>query len=217
MTTAADAAKPRLRGVLHQVAFVLAGVATAALIWMARPGAQRRCTVVFGASLVGLFGVSALYHRVSWRAETLGWMRRLDHSAVVVAIAGGYTPLLALVPSSSGGHRALALMWIGAGVGVIRAFTWPRAPAWIAASLCVAIGWVGAGQVIDRLPAAGAWIIGAFVASGLLYTLGAVVYATKRPDPAPHVFGYHEVFHALVVFGTALLFGHVAMVLRAGP
>lgn len=217
MATPADAPKPRLRGVLHQVAFVLAPVATAALIWMARPGAQRWCTVVFGASLVGLFGVSALYHRVSWRPEALGWMRRLDHSAVVVAIAAGYTPLLALVPSSSGGHGALALMWIGAGIGVVRAFAWPRAPAWIAASLCVAIGWVGAGQVIDRLPAAGAWIIGAFVASGLLYTLGAVVYATKRPDPVPHVFGYHEVFHALVVFGTALLFGHVALVLRAGP
>ena len=144
-------------------------------------------------------------------------MRRLDHSAVVVAIAGGYTPLLALVPSSSGGHGALAVMWIGAGIGVIRALAWPRAPTWVAASLCVAIGWVGAGQVIDRMPAAGALTIAAFVASGLLYTLGAIVYATKRPDPVPHIFGYHEVFHALVVLGTALLFGHVALVLRAGP
>jgi hemolysin III len=212
-----EVSKPRLRGVLHQVAFVLATLATAALIRTAHPGIQRQCAVVFGVSLVGLFGVSALYHRVSWRPDALSWMRRLDHSAVVVAIAGGYTPLLALVPSSSGGHGALAVMWIGAGIGVIRALAWPRAPTWVAASLCVAIGWVGAGQVIDRMPVAGALTIAAFVASGLLYTFGAIVYATKRPDPVPHVFGYHEVFHALVVLGTALLFGHVALVLRAGP
>ncbi len=216
MAISGDASKPRLRGVLHQVAFVLASVATAALIWMARPGLQRRCTVVFGASLVGLFGVSALYHRVSWRPVALSWMRRLDHSAVVVAIAGGYTPLLALFPSTGGGHGALAVMWIGAGIGVVRAVAWPHAPTWIAALLCGAIGWVGAAQVIDRVPAAGALTIAAFVASGLLYTLGAIVYATKRPDPVPHVFGYHEVFHALVVFGTALLFAHVALVLHAG-
>ncbi|HEX8791683.1 MAG TPA: hemolysin III family protein [Polyangiaceae bacterium] len=216
MAISGDAQKPRLRGVLHQVAFVLASVATAALIWMARPGLQRRSTVVFGASLVALFAVSALYHRVSWRPRALSFMRRLDHSAVVVAIAGGYTPLLALVPSARGGHAALAVMWIAAGIGVARAFAWPRAPTWVAASLCVAIGWVGSGEVIDRVPAAGASTIAAFVASGLLYTLGAVVYATRRPDPVPHVFGYHEVFHALVVLGTALLFGHVALVLRAG-
>jgi hemolysin III len=209
--------KPRLRGVSHQAAFFLAAVGTAALVAVARPGVQVWSTAVFGASLVALFAVSALYHRGSWSPRALRWMRRLDHAAVLVALAGGYTPLLALVPSRSGGHGALAVIWIGAGIGVVRAFAWPDAPAWVAAAFCVALGWIGAGEVFDRVRAAGVLTIAAFVAAGLAYTLGAAVYATKRPDPAPRVFGYHEVFHALVVAGTACLFGHVALLLHLQP
>jgi hemolysin III len=216
-TTASEASRPRLRGVSHQLAFILAAVTTLALLRVARPGIQWWATVVFGASLVALFGISALYHRVSWRPEAQQWMRRLDHSAVFVAMAGGHTPLFALVPSAGGGHGALAAIWIGAGIGVVRALAWPDAPSWVAASLCVALGWVCAGQVLDRVPGAGGPTIAVFVASGLVYTVGAVVYATRRPDPAPRVFGYHEVFHALIVAGTALLFGHVALVLRSAP
>jgi hemolysin III len=208
-------AKPRLRGVSHQLAFYVACLATALLMRAARPGDELLCTVVFGASLVFLFGVSALYHRGSWSARALIWMRRLDHAAVFVAMAGGHTPLFALVPSAHGGHGALAMIWIGAAIGVARAFAWPKAPAWVTASLSVAVGWACAGQVMARVSTAGAPAIAAFVAGGLLYTVGAVVYATKRPDPAPRVFGYHEVFHALVVAGTALLFVHLALLLRA--
>ena len=105
-----SASKPRLRGVSHQISFVLASIATVMLTGAARSGVQRLSTVVFGASLVVLFGVSGLYHRVTWRPEALRWMRRLDHSAVLVAIAGGYTPLLALVSSTRGGHGALGVM-----------------------------------------------------------------------------------------------------------
>lgn len=217
ITTASGSPRPRLRGVSHQIAFFLAGVATTALVRLAHPGVQRSCTVVFGASLVFLFGVSALYHRVRWPPGPLRWMRRLDYSAVLVAMAGGYTPLFALVPSTSGGHGALALIWTGAGIGVLRTIVWPDAPAWVVVAVCVAVGWVGAGQVLDRVPSVGAPAIGAFVASGLLHTIGAVVLATRRPDPLPHLFGYHEVFHALVVVGTAVLFAHVAMLLRSVP
>jgi hemolysin III len=213
----AAAPKPLLRGVSHQIAFLLASMATVALTWTARAGIQRFSTVVFGASLAALFGVSSLYHRVTWHPEALRWMRRLDHSAVLVAIAGGYTPLLALVASTRGGHTALGVMWIGAAIGSVRAFTWPDAPTWVAASVGVALGWVGAGQVLDRVHATGMPAIVTFVTSGLLYTLGAAVYATRRPDPAPRVFGYLEVFHALVVTGTVFLFGHVAFLLRSSP
>ena len=211
---AAAVAKPRLRGVSHQLAFFAAALASVELLRMARPADALAPTAVFCASLVLLFGISALYHRRSWRPRALSWMRRLDHAAVFVAMAGGHTPLFALVPSTRGGHGALAMIWTGAAIGVVRAFAWPRAPAWVTALLCVVVGWACAGQVLDRVSAAGAPAIAAFVAAGLLYTLGAVVYATRRPDPAPRVFGYHEVFHALVVVGTALLFVHVALVLR---
>ncbi|HEY3815887.1 MAG TPA: hemolysin III family protein [Polyangiaceae bacterium] len=216
-TTASVAPKPELRGVSHQVAFFLAAVGTMALVRLAHPGVQRWCTAVFGGSLVVLFGVSALYHRVRWRPRALRWMRRLDHSAVLVAMAGGFTPLFALVPSTRGGHGALAVIWIGAGIGVLRAFVWPDAPPWIVVAVSVAVGWACAGQVVDRLASVGPWIIGSFVASGLLYTIGGGVLATKRPDPLPRLFGYHEVFHAFVVAGTATLFAHVAMLLRSAP
>jgi hemolysin III len=209
--------KPRLRGVSHQIAFVLVGVASVGLVLTARPGLQSWCAVVFGASLTVLFGVSALYHRVRWPPDVLRQMRRLDHSAVFVAMAGGFTPLFALVPSTRGGHGALAVIWIGAGVGVVRALVWPNAPTVVAASLYVVLGWICAGHVLDRALTAGALPIASFVASGVIYTLGALVFATKRPDPLPHVFGYHEVFHALVVIGTAVLFGHVTLVMRAAP
>lgn len=215
LAVAPDAPKPRLRGTSHQIAFVLSLVATAALLRVARPGVERSSTAVFGASLIALFGTSALYHRVPWRPRALRWMRRLDHSAVLVSMAGGFTPLFAMVPSKSGGHGALALVWVGAGIGVARAFAWPDAPTWVVVAVCVAVGWVCAGQVLERVPAAGALVVGCFVAAGMLYTLGAVVLATRRPDPAPRWFGYHEVFHALVVAGTVVLFAHVAMMLRS--
>jgi hemolysin III len=106
-------------------------------------------------------------------------------------------------------------MWIGAAIGVARALAWPNAPPWITALLSVALGWIGVGEVIDRGLVAGAFTIAPFALSGVLYTIGAVVYATRRPDPVPLVFGYHEVFHALIVAGSVSLYGHVALVLRA--
>ena len=208
-----DSARPVLRGVSHQLAFWPALVATAALVAHARPGLPSGCALIFGASLVVLFAASALYHRVDWRPRARRWMRRLDHSAIFLAIAGGHTPLFALVPSTKGGHGALAVTWIGAAMGVVKSLAWPDAPTWLTALFCALLGWVGATEVLDRVAVIGAAPIGPFVASGVTYTLGAVVLATKRPNPVPRVFGYHEVFHALVVLGTVLLFGHVALVL----
>jgi hemolysin III len=216
MNGAAHAPRPRLRGVSHQIAFVLAVGATLALVREARPGASSLWAGVFGASLVALFGTSALYHRVIWRPGARRWMQRLDHSAVIVSIAGGYTPLLAVVPSQGGGHGALAVTWVGAAVGVARAVAWPHAPAWVSASLGIVLGSIGVGQVLDRAAAAGTTAVALFVASGLIYIVGAIVYVTKRPDPSPRVFGYHEVFHALIVAGTVLLFVHASLVLCPG-
>ena len=123
-------AKPRLRGVSHQIAFFLAIAATAVLVILSPPGAPSRAALVFGLSLVCLFGISALYHRVQWTPDARQWMRRLDHAAIFILIAGGYTPLFALVASSHGGHTALVAIWLGALVGVLKSVLVPKAPKW---------------------------------------------------------------------------------------
>jgi hemolysin III len=207
--------KPLLRGVTHHISFYCAVVATAVLVVRARPGAATFAALVFGASLAILFGISALYHRVNWSPEARKRMRRLDHAAIFVLIAGGYTPLFGLVPSSAGGHGALAAIWVGAALGVFKSLLWPDAPKWITALLCVLLGWMVVGQVVDRVTVVGQLSVGLLIGSGAIYSLGAVVYALKRPDPAPRVFGYHEVFHALVVLASVCLFAHVVTVLVA--
>jgi hemolysin III len=209
----ASAAKPLLRGVSHQISFFCAIAACAALVLRARPGAATAAAFVFSVSLVNLFGTSALYHRVDWSPAARKRMRRLDHAAIFILIAGGYTPLFALVPSTAGGHGALAAIWVGALAGVIKSLAWPNAPKWMTALLCVGLGWTVAGQVMDRVAVAGGVSIGLLVASGVTYSLGALVYALKRPDPFPRIFGYHEVFHAIVIVASVCLFAHVAMVL----
>jgi hemolysin III len=204
-----------LRGVSHQVAFVAAVAATAALVVRARSSVEVRAVLVFGASLALLFGVSALYHRVKWTPVARQRMRRLDHAAIFVLIAGGYTPLFSLVPASSGGHGALVAIWVGASVGVVKSMLWPGAPKWLTALLCVLLGWIVIGQVIDRVNVVGTLGIALLAASGVVYSVGALVYAIKRPDPWPRVFGYHEVFHALVVAASVALYAHVLFVLDA--
>ena len=209
------APKPLLRGVSHQVAFFVAILATAALVAASKAGAASRAALVFGLSLICLFGVSALYHRVQWTPAARQRMRRLDHAAIFVLIAGGYTPLFALFPSSRGGHTALAAIWGGALVGVAKSVLFPNAPKWVTALVCVALGWAVFGEVVDRAAFVGWDCLGLLIASGSTYSLGALVYALKRPDPSPRVFGYHEVFHAIVIAASACLFAHVMLVLRA--
>ncbi len=207
--------KPRLRGVSHQIAFFAAIAASVVLVFQAKTEEAARAAGVFGASLVALFGISALYHRVDWSPAARQRMRRLDHAAIFILIAGGYTPLFALMPSTKGGHGALAAIWAGAAVGVLKSLAWPTAPKWITALVCVGLGWAVVGEVVDRAPLVGWWTLGLLVASGTTYSLGALVYALKKPDPVPTVFGYHEVFHAIVILASILLYAHVAMVLRA--
>jgi hemolysin III len=210
---ALSAPKPLFRGVSHQVGFFVALAASAFLL---RRCHDRRAVVaatVFAASLANLLGTSALYHRVHWSPAARQRMRRLDHAAIFVLIAGGYTPLFALVPAPDGGHLALAMMWAAAALGVLKSLVWVRAPKWITALLAVGVGWLAVGQVAARIAAVGPLCVGLLVASGTIYSLGAVVYALKRPDPLPRIFGYHEVFHALVVIASVCLYLHVWMVL----
>ncbi|HRG95926.1 MAG TPA: hemolysin III family protein [Polyangiaceae bacterium] len=208
--------KPRYRGVSHQVGFFVAIVAGLALFAWAKPGVARGAAAVFGGSVALLLGTSALYHRRNWEGVGRERMRRLDHAAIFVLIAGGWTPLLTVLPRPGGGRLALALIVGGAALGVVKSLLWPNAPKWIIAVLCVALGWAGIGEAARASSVLGAPALGLLVASGVAYSVGALVYARKRPDPLPEVFGYHEVFHALVLVATACLYGFVVIVLQHG-
>jgi hemolysin III len=212
---AAGPEKPLLRGVSHEVAFFAALIAAGALVLRAQSLRVGMAALVFGVSLALLFGTSAMYHRINWDPARRQRMRRLDHAAIFILIAGGYTPLFALVPSSAGGHAALWVIWIGAALGVVKSLLWAHAPKWVTALFCVTLGWTVAGQVVDRAPAVGWLAVGMLLACGVIYSIGALVYALRRPDPFPKVFGYHEVFHAIVIVASACLFAHVVLVMQA--
>lgn len=208
-------AKPLFRGVSHQFAFFGSILLTAILVAWAPASSAKVATSVFGGTVALLFGTSALYHRIDWNPASRQRMRRLDHAAIFVLIAGGYTPLLALVPSATGSHSALLGVWAGAIVGVVKSILWPNAPKWVTAVLCVGLGWTGAGAIVARVSVIGWPCVVVMLGAGVLYSIGAAVYARKRPDPWPEVFGYHEVFHALVVVATLCLYAQVVIVIRA--
>ncbi len=211
---AAPRQKPLLRGVSHEIA---AGVALAGLVALVAlaPGPRARiAAAVYGGSLVALFGVSALYHRPTWAPRARAWMKRLDHSAIFLLIAGTYTPLCLLLGDGRS-RTLLGVVWAGAGLGIVRALVWPRAPRAIATALYLLLGWAAVPIVPSILRELGPGALALLAAGGLLYTVGAVIYASRRPDPFPRVFGYHEVFHALVIAAAGLQFAVVAVAVRA--
>jgi hemolysin III len=197
--------KPRLRGVLHQWACACSVPLGLALVAVADTARARIALSVYALSLMGLFGASALYHRINWRSVAArDWMRRLDHSMIFVLIAGSYTPFAVLVLHGPLAVAILIAVWAGAVLGVAFNLVWSDAPTWLRAALYVCLGWVAVAalpQLGDAIGVVGMILLGL---GGVLYTLGAVVYAVKRPDPLPSVFGYHEVFHTLVIAAAAL-------------
>jgi hemolysin III len=206
------AEKPSLRGVSHQIAFFGMIAATLFVLAEARARVATASVLVFGLSLAALFGTSALYHRFDWSSRARRWLKCADHAAIFVAMAGGYTPVFALVPS--GGPRALVVIWLGAAIGALKSLLWPDAPKRLNAVLYAGFGWAVAFELSGRASALSPLSLALLVASGILYTVGAIVFASERPNPFPRVFGYHEVFHALIVLGTGCLFGHVLVLVR---
>ena len=203
--------KPRMRGVLHQWAFVVSVGLGLALVLVANPGRERFAALVYALSVAGLLGTSATYHRVNWtRASARRWMRKLDHSMIFVLIAGTYTPFGLLVAEGTLATAILIAVWSGAVAGIILQLSWIDAPAWVSAGVYVALGWVAVAIIPDLLSELGLVATLMVGAGGLLYTIGAVVYARRRPDPVPTVFGYHEVFHLLVVVAAGLQYAVVA-------
>jgi len=203
--------KPRLRGVSHQWAFFVSLALGAALVVAAPAGQPRLAAAIYALSVAALFGTSALYHRITWSTHAARrWMRRLDHSMIFFLIAGTYTPFALLVLNGPLADVILVVVWIGAIAGAIVEMVWIDHPKWVAALIYMSLGWVAAiafPGLWGDMGVAGTLLV---AVGGLLYTAGAVVYATQRPDPSPRVFGYHEVFHALVIAAAAAQFAAIA-------
>ena len=208
--------KPLMRGVLHQVFAFVAAAAAITLISLAPTTRAVWAAGVYGFSLVGLLTISATYHRNTWKPVARLFMQRLDHSAIFVLIAGTYTPICLLVLGSAG-VPLLAVVWSGALFGVFQATFWPSAPKLIKASLYIGLGWALVLQWSALMAALTTTELALIAAGGLAYTFGALIYAFQRPNPFPKVFGYHEVFHALVIGAAACHFVAMSMiVLGAG-
>jgi hemolysin III len=202
--------KPRLRGVSHQYAFFVSLACGVGLILAASGGRARLAATVYAIAVSALLGTSALYHRVNWRPTARRWMRRLDHSMIFVLIAGTYTPVALLALKGALASTILLVLWAGALGGVIFKIAWIDAPKWLFAAVYAALGLVTA-AVFGELPAAIGWLgVAGLATGGLLYLVGAVIYASGRPDPSPKVFGYHEVFHVLVLAAAALHYAVIA-------
>ena len=213
----AKLSKPRLRGVTHKWAFYVACVLGAALVIAAPSGTPRLAAAIYAVSVALLFGTSALYHRIDWGSiGARRWMRRLDHSAIFVLIAGTYTPFALLVLDGALATVILVVVWAGALSGIVMKLVWIDAPKPVVALAYVMLGWVAVAAFPDLIEELGLTGTGLIVAGGALYTTGAVVYALKRPDPAPAVFGYHEIFHLLVIVAAALQYAVVAFYVLPG-
>ncbi len=194
---AAAPPKPSLRGVSHLVAFVASPLVGLGLYWVAPGRSGVVATIVYTLSLAAMFGASALLHRTNVRPGVQKWLERLDYSTIFIFIAGSYTPFGLLLGGAGG--LLLPLVWGLAALGIARAFLWVDAPHFVAVALYLATGWVAVAFLHPLWLAIGtsgvAWLVG----GGVLYSAGAIVYALKRPNPLPRVFGFHEIFHVLVI------------------
>jgi hemolysin III len=204
-----DSIRPSLRGVSHQYAFFLSLVAGAALVASASSGREYVATAVFAGTLATMFGVSALYHTITWRPPIRRWMRRLDHAAIYLLIAGTYTPFGLIVMSHGWAVVVLSIVWTGSLAAILLKLFWPGTPKKLSAGIGRTLGWVAVVAFTQflKLPAVALALIGI---GGAAYSLGAVVYARKKPDPIPHVLGYHEVFHLLTILAAGCFYVAIA-------
>jgi hemolysin III len=192
-----------MRGWLHFWSFTVSIAASATLIAVSASlvgGAAALATSVYSVTILGLFGTSALYHRRTWRTpRSRAVMRRLDHSMIFLFIAGTYTPVAALAMDAATSRWVLIVVWAGALAGVALKTVWPHAPAWVGVPIYIALGWVAVFVIPAMLVGGGVAALVLLLTGGLLYTVGAVFYATRWPNPWPATFGFHEFFHAATV------------------
>ncbi len=216
MSETAHPARPLLRGMLHQAGFVVA-CAVGAVFLTTVDGRRLVAAAIFAAAVVAMLGVSSLYHRVTWSPRARLRMRHLDHAGIYVLIAGTYTSVGLLALHGSLQHVVLGVVWGGAGAAILAKLFWDAAPKWVSAVVGVALGWVGIVAMPQLVRTVGPAAVALLGAGGLAYTAGAVVYARRKPDPLPAIFGYHEMFHALTLVALACQYVAIAFfVVRVG-
>jgi hemolysin III len=204
--------KPRLRGVLHEVALYASVPLGVALGLLAAGTRAQVSAAVFAGAVVAMFGASALYHRFTWSPRTRLWLRRLDHAGIFGLIAGTYTPFGLLVLQGVWQTVVLSIVWTGAGVAILTKLAWVAAPKWLSAMAGITLGWVAVAAFPEILSHAGVAAAVLIALGGVCYTAGGIIYARRKPDPLPHIFGYHELFHALVIAAVALQYAAVGLV-----
>ncbi len=208
--------KPLLRGTLHQVGFVVACCVGAVLLPFV-DGRRLVAAAVFAASASAMLGASALYHRRTWSPRARLWMRRVDHAGIYILIAGTYTAVGLLALHGNLQRIVLGVVWAGAGAAILTKLLWVTAPKWLSVVVGVGLGWVGIVAMPEIFRSAGPAAVALLGAGGLAYTAGAIVYARRKPDPVPAVFGYHEMFHALTLVALACQYVAIAFfVVRVG-
>ncbi len=201
---------------LHAGAFPVAAAAGVVLVTLAPTWPATLAAAVYGAACAALFGVSAAYHRSPLGSRRRGLLARLDHVSILLLIAGTYTPLVVLALHGWTRLSVLAVIWGGTAAGILARLiwrsTWPPAPRWLITSLFIALGWVALFFLPQLLRGAGALVLALILAGGIIYSLGAVVYVLKRPDPSPRWFGFHEVFHAATILAYLTQYAAVSLV-----
>ncbi|ROS23031.1 hemolysin III family protein [Cellulomonas sp. PhB150] len=196
-----ETVKPHLRGWIHAGVAPFVLIASIVLVVLSPTAAAKWSTAVFGLSAVMLFGTSAIYHRGRWSPRTAAVLRRLDHTNIFLIIAGTYTPLAVLLLPARTAKVLLIIVWAGALVGLLARVFWLGAPRWVYVPVYVALGWVAVAFLPQFYRSGGPAVMWLVIGGGLAYTLGAVVYGLKRPNPSPRWFGFHEIFHVLTVVG----------------
>jgi len=207
--------KPRLRGVSHQIAAIAFPFLGLALVVVADGAAAKLAVLVYTVGLTSMYATSATYHRGDWSGPTRLRLRRLDHAMIVVAIASTYTPIAVIGLTHQSARVLLSVVWTLAVVGVVLQLLWLNAPRWLVAILYIGLGWTAVAFAPTLWRELGALTFSLLLAGGIVYSFGAVVYSTRRPDPVPEVFGYHEIFHALVITAGLLFYVAIARVVLA--
>jgi hemolysin III len=203
--------RPRLRGTLHATGFVVACVVGAFFVSATGDGLRLVGAAVFAGSAAVMLGASTLYHRITWSERARPRMRRVDHAGIYILIAGTYTPVGLLSLHGDLQTIVLAIVWAGAGAAILTKVCWVGSPKWLSAVFGIALGWVGVAAMPQVAHTAGIGAVVLLAAGGIAYTVGAIVYALRRPDPVPAVFGYHEVFHALTLVALACQYVAIAV------
>jgi hemolysin III len=195
--------------VIHELGFFAAVGLGIPLVLTAHPGKARIAAIVFALCVAGCFGASALYHRPTWQPNVRGWLARLDHAGVYLLIAGTYTPFGLLVLSTNWAIPVLSIVWTGSLIAIVLKIFWLQKPKWLSAVIALSLGWVAL-AAISQLLKLSAPALALVLAGGVMYSAGGVIYALRRPDPFPTVFGYHELFHALTVAAAGCQYAAIA-------